>query len=149
LGYRLRANGHAIVVDKALQGKHLKHWTLISMVKTDLLVRAIPWTKLLIQYKHIPNDFSLGLAQRVSVALAWLFLITIPFIPSEPYLSFAVLLLFVGVNGSFFRFLVKNEGWLFSAACLPLHVVYHFISGLGFMIGIIISFLPQKAQTFS
>ncbi|MGR9085628.1 MAG: glycosyltransferase [Gammaproteobacteria bacterium] len=139
LGYRLRAAGHSIAVDKSLQGKHLKRWTLGSMVRTDLLVRAIPWTRLLIQYKRIPNDFSLGLAQRVSVALSWLSLTAALAFPSQPFPLMAALLLFVGINWPFFRFLETSGGALFSAACLPLHLLYHFISGAGFLIGIFMS----------
>lgn len=149
LGYRLRADGHTIAMDKALQGKHLKHWSLISMIRTDLLLRAIPWTHLLIQYKHIPNDFSLGQSQRVSVAMAWLSLLAIPVISSHPYVLSTALLLFAGINWPFFKFLAANGGWALAATCLPLHLLYHFNAGAGFLIGILVSSLPRKAQTVS
>lgn len=147
LGYRLRAKGYSIAMDKALQGKHLKHWSLISMIRTDLLIRAIPWTHLLIRYKHFPSDFSLGLSQRVSVATAWLFLIVAPFIIVKPQYPFAVLISFIGVNWPFFKFLAKNGGWLLSAVCLPLHLLYNFNAGLGFLIGALNFSLTRKTQT--
>lgn len=147
LGYRLRANGCNIALDKELQGKHLKRWTLLSMIRTDLFIRAIPWTRLLIQYKHIPDDFSLGRSQRLSVALAWLTVITAPFVLIPPHFALITLLAFIGINGSFFKFLAVNEGILLSAACLPLHILYNFNAGAGFLTGIIMASLPQKAQT--
>jgi glycosyltransferase involved in cell wall biosynthesis len=147
LGYRLRANGCNIAMDKELQGKHLKHWTLLSMVRTDLFIRAIPWTRLLIQYKHIPYDFSLGRVQRLSVALAWLTVITAPFALIPPHFAIITLLAFIGVNWSFFKFLAVNESILLSVACLPLHILYNFNAGAGFLAGIILASLPKKAQT--
>src|SRR6202011_2360901 len=44
LGYRLIENGVRIVLDPELQVKHLKRWTLHSMLVTDVTLRAIPWT---------------------------------------------------------------------------------------------------------
>jgi hypothetical protein len=35
LGYRLRRAGHRILLDKGLQGTHLKRWGLVSMIRTD------------------------------------------------------------------------------------------------------------------
>src|SRR5262245_14313695 len=40
LGYRLRHAGHRILLDKSLHGKHLKQWTLRSMIRTDITCRA-------------------------------------------------------------------------------------------------------------
>ena len=42
LGYRLRRAGHRIVLDKNLQGTHLKKWTLWSVIRTDVCCRAMP-----------------------------------------------------------------------------------------------------------
>ncbi|MGR8980713.1 MAG: glycosyltransferase [Gammaproteobacteria bacterium] len=144
LGYRVRAKGHSIALDKGLQGTHLKHWTLFSMIRTDLLMRAIPWTRLLFQYKHIPKDFSLGISQRFSVALAWVTLLAFPFILHQPYLILAALILFTGINSSFFKFLSAKKGVWFSVACVPLHLIYHFNAGLGFLFGILIFALSRK-----
>jgi glycosyltransferase involved in cell wall biosynthesis len=144
LGYRLRANGCSITIDKELQGKHLKHWTLLSMVKTDLFIRAIPWTRLLLQYRHIPNDFSLGWTQRISVALAWL-IVMIPLSSLVPgYFEFIALLVFIAINWPFFQFLAKTENWLLSTACIPLHILYNFNAGVGFLAGLTMASLPEK-----
>jgi hypothetical protein len=138
LGYRLRGQGYSICLDKEILGKHLKHWSLLSMIRTDLLVRAIPWTHLLYQYRHIPNDFSLGQTQRVSVALAWLSVLAALAIFIKPGAAFAALLALIGfivVNSRFFAYIAGKRNVLFCMACLPLHLLYHFNAGLGFIVG--------------
>ena len=69
LGYRLTAAGHQIMLNKEVQVKHLKRWTLRGMVKADVFDRAIPWTQLIIRQKELPNDLNLGLSQRASALL--------------------------------------------------------------------------------
>src|SRR5579884_1918903 len=59
-GARLRATGR-IQLDPAIQGKHLKRWTLARMVQTDLVKRGIPWTRLALR----------GRATRSELNLAW------------------------------------------------------------------------------
>jgi glycosyltransferase involved in cell wall biosynthesis len=69
LGYRLKAAGYKILLDKEIQVKHLKRWSLASLIKTDILHRAIPWTMLIMQHKSLPNDLNLKLSQRLSTVL--------------------------------------------------------------------------------
>lgn len=71
LGYRLRAAGHKVILDKNVQVKHLKRWTFWGLLKTDILDRGIPWTELILRDRHMPNDLNLEIRQRVSVALAF------------------------------------------------------------------------------
>ena len=74
LGYRLSRSGRKIALDPELQVKHLKRWTFIGLVKTDVLNRGIPWTELILRDQNMPNDLNLQLSQRVSVALAYVLL---------------------------------------------------------------------------
>jgi hypothetical protein len=72
LGYRLSAAGHRIVLDHGLEVKHLKRWTFVNLVKTDIFDRGMPWTELILRDGNMPNDLNIQLSQRVSVALAFL-----------------------------------------------------------------------------
>ena len=72
LGYRLRRAGHRIVLDKNLQGTHLKKWTLWSVIRTDVCCRAMPWTRLILETRSAPDDLNLRDGQRVSVGLVGL-----------------------------------------------------------------------------
>jgi GT2 family glycosyltransferase len=48
LGLRLARAGGMIRLDPEIQGTHLKHWQLRSMLVTDLLYRGMPWTALML-----------------------------------------------------------------------------------------------------
>lgn len=66
LGRRLTGKGYKILINKTLQVKHLKRWTLTNLVKTDVFDRGIPWTQLVIADRKIPNDLNLESSQRWS-----------------------------------------------------------------------------------
>lgn len=78
LGCRIKARGGRIWVNKQIEAKHLKKWTLRGLVRTDIVDRAIPWTLLILRNRDLPNDLNLGASQRFSaVFTAALFLITL------------------------------------------------------------------------
>src|SRR4030095_4254595 len=70
LGYRLRRAGHRIRLDRALQGKHLKRWGFWSMLRTDVIGRAIPWSRLILETRYAPEDLNLRGSQPASRALS-------------------------------------------------------------------------------
>jgi glycosyltransferase involved in cell wall biosynthesis len=69
LGVKLVAAGHTIILRKDIQIKHLKKWTLKSILNTDIFDRAIPWAKLIFSQKNLPNDLNLAKNQRLSAFL--------------------------------------------------------------------------------
>jgi GT2 family glycosyltransferase len=69
LGYRLARAQRKLLLDKQLQVKHLKRWTFWNLVKTDILIRGIPWTELILRDRRMPNDLNLQVSERISVAL--------------------------------------------------------------------------------
>lgn len=139
LGYRLRERGYSIRLDRHLLGKHLKRWTLLSMIRTDFAVRGVPWTRLLLQRRRMPTDFSLGWAQRGSVVLACLaaaaFVSSLAAIELLP-VAVGLSLLFLSINLPLFRFLQRLRGTGFAAACLPLHLLHHLVSAAAFAYGL-------------
>jgi glycosyltransferase involved in cell wall biosynthesis len=72
LGYRLRMSNRKIVLDATLQVTHLKEWSLIGVIRTDVTQRAIPWTELILQSSSMPNDLNVSISQRISVALVFI-----------------------------------------------------------------------------
>ena len=62
LGDRLRRRGHRIVLDPAIQGTHLKVWTLHSMVWTDFARRGVPWVALQVRSRQPLRRAEPGLA---------------------------------------------------------------------------------------
>jgi glycosyltransferase involved in cell wall biosynthesis len=137
-GLRLIAAGGRIGLDPSVQGTHCKRWTLSSMLKTDLWCRAVPWTRLLRQTGKFPNDLNLRWSQRLSVCLAWL---APPAIAAAFYdlrslaAAAGLLLLHLALNAGFLHFVRRHAGLRVAAASVPLHLLFHWVAGLGFLIG--------------
>jgi hypothetical protein len=53
----------------------LKRWTLASVVSTDILQRAVPWSRLVMERSQLPNDLNLRWTQRIAAAAAPLALV--------------------------------------------------------------------------
>jgi GT2 family glycosyltransferase len=136
LGYRLRRAGYRILLDKALQGTHLKRWTLRSVIRTDVICRAIPWARLILESHNAPADLNLKSEQRLSVALAGVGIILLLFAPFRlEVLGFSVvaLLSVVGLNRKLFLFFARHRGFLFAVACIPLQLLHYLYSGLSYL----------------
>jgi len=135
LGYRLRKARYRILLDKGLQGTHLKRWTLRSMIRTDIFYRAVPWTRLILENKKVPHDLNLKEGQRLSVVLAGLtslFLLLAPFSLKLLALSAAAFAGVIVLNRGLYGFLFRQRGLFFTMACIPLHLLYYLYSGLTF-----------------
>lgn len=135
LGRRLRRAGWRIRLDKRLQGKHLKRWTLASMVRTDLAWRARPWSRLLLEDGAMIDDLNLARSQRLGVILSGLGcagLVLTPLFPPLAVPAAAALVAVVPLNAGLFRFLRRTGGVGFAAACCPLHVLHYLCAGAGF-----------------
>jgi GT2 family glycosyltransferase len=133
-GYRMHAAERKIALDPELQVKHLKRWTLVNWLRTDLFVRAIPWTEIILQYRRMPNDLNTGWWQRTSVACIF----AIPFAAALGGALPAVFLvaLVLWLNRGFYGFLVRKRGWWFAARAVPPHMIYMIYGGIGFAIGV-------------
>jgi glycosyltransferase involved in cell wall biosynthesis len=135
LGYRLRDAGHRIVLDKGLQGTHLKRWTLRSVIRTDVRCRAVPWTRLILERKR-PADLNLKAGQRASVALvglACLFTLLAPFRVEMLAFAAAALVGVIAVNRNLYMFFCRQRGFLFATAAVPLHLLYYLYGGLTYL----------------
>jgi hypothetical protein len=128
LGVRMRRAGYRICLDKALQGKHLKRWTLASMIRTDVTRRATPWAKLILEGGRTPDDLNLKRAQRVSGALVALAAALAPLGVIQwqfAAAATAALGIVIFLNRDLYAFLARQGGWRFSAGCIPLHLLYY------------------------
>jgi cellulose synthase/poly-beta-1,6-N-acetylglucosamine synthase-like glycosyltransferase len=73
LGARIRSLGHRIVLRPEIQATHRKQWTLGAVIRTDLLDRGVPWTRLLVQRGSVMRTATLNLkrAEKVKTVLVW------------------------------------------------------------------------------
>ncbi len=69
LGYRLTSAGYRVDLDPRLQVTHLKEWTATGLVRTDLLDRAVPWTKLILRSKTLLDDLGTERNARAQLVL--------------------------------------------------------------------------------
>jgi len=68
LGMRLRRRGSRILLDPGIRGRHLKRWTVASMVRTDFGRRGVPWVRLLLREGSDSTALNLGWRRRLSAA---------------------------------------------------------------------------------
>ena len=59
LGVRMHLLGYRIFLNKQVQAKHLKEWRLGSLLRADILYRAVPWSKLMLEKGGMINDLNL------------------------------------------------------------------------------------------
>jgi GT2 family glycosyltransferase len=150
LGYRLRRAGYRILLDKSLQGMHLKRWTLWTVVRTDITHRAIPWSRLILNSKEAPDDLNLQRSQRLCVGLTGLSGIFFAASPLRPELlvpAFACAAATVVINRDLFAFFSRVRGVLFATACVPLHLLYYICCGVGYQYVWLTSMLQRAPRT--
>ena len=137
-GYRLRRAGHRVRLAKDLQVTHLKRWTPLSLLRTDVFARAVPWTRLIISSRVLPNDLNVRTSSRASVALVFMLAAALVAVPWVWWGVAAAMLASLGLlvlNAGFYRFLWRVRGPFFMLAAVPWHWLYYACAGIGFVIG--------------
>ena len=137
LGYRLRSKGHRILLDKELEAKHLKRWTLKSMLHADIFCRAVPWSILIFESKGMVNDLNLQTTDRISAALLGLSLLILPFSVLKPELLLLIVVLLGLIpilNYRLYKFFIQRKGLAFAILAFPLHLLYYFYSSVTFVL---------------
>lgn len=148
-GYRLRRSGHRIALDGTVQVKHLKRWTLGKLLRCDIFDRALPWTRLILEYGQLPNDLNLAVSQRISALLAWISsgcAVAALWWPALLAPAFLAAAGNVFLNRKFFRFLASRRGWPFAAGALPLHFLYYLYSSFAFATGAVLYLLIWRRK---
>ena len=70
LGMRLRRSGHRIRLLKNVHATHMKRWGFWNMIRTDILMRAVPWMQLVLREGQLTNDLNLSYKSRIATILA-------------------------------------------------------------------------------
>jgi GT2 family glycosyltransferase len=146
LGYRLKNNGYKILLDKTLQVKHLKKWSIKNYLSAEIFRRAVPWSRLIVETGNFHSDLNLKISDRISALLIWfillittlliidLLIIEINLIFIELSLLFFVSILLLFLNYKFYTFLLVNRGFLFLIKSIPIHFLYFFYSSSVFVL---------------
>lgn len=150
LGYRLHAAGVRILLDPQVQATHLKRWTFMAGLVTDIRDRGIPWTQLLPRYGGLHGDLNLTITGRLCVVAAWGLAVSIAsamwwraaLVPAA-----ASILILWGLEWGFYAFLARRRGWWGAAGYFPVQVVHHLGNGLAFAIGTLLHLTARRGLT--
>jgi len=141
LGLRLSQAGVRIIVAPEIQVCHMKKWTFPGMLRTDILRRAWPWSRLLLAAGSLPADLNLGWSQRASAIFAWLSLglAAFGFIRGTAFLGALAAAGVVAIlNRPLFGFLTRVRGFAFAVRAFPLHFLYLLYSSATFLMAAIV-----------
>jgi len=144
LGLRLGAEGATIRLDPALQGTHLKAWTLAEMVRTDLLRRGIPWIGLLLRSGRRSQALNLGWRQRLSAAAS--VLVAGALLARRAGVAASALLALVALNRRFYALLSRRLGPGAAALGVALHVLHYLVSALALPLGVLAHLWERRGR---
>jgi GT2 family glycosyltransferase len=146
LGTWITAAGHRIILDRRIKGMHLKRWTLLNLLKTDIFDRGIPWTRLMLRAGAFVKTLNVTVTQRLSVALVYLTALTTLSAMCRPvaWIGVGALALIVTIlNFDFYRYFAVRSGWWFALRVLPLHWLYFGYCGLSAIFGTLLHYLAS------
>jgi glycosyltransferase involved in cell wall biosynthesis len=159
LGHRMTQAGKKILLDKKLQVKHLKQWTLLRLLHADIFCRAVPWAKLILETRQLPRDLNLTYSARASAVLVGLLvagllllplsLAPVPLRPAPLHLLLAIAVMVIALlllNQSMYRWFVERRGYRFTAGVVLLHWLYYFYSGIAFAF-CALTYRPSRSST--
>jgi glycosyltransferase involved in cell wall biosynthesis len=138
LGIRMMERNYEIRLDPRLQGKHLKRWTITSLLKADILYRAYPWSRLIANRGVLPKELNLKTYQRISGALTLVLALLITshaFFFSTWLAGGSLILLFslLILNREVYRLFYHKKGILFVIGAFFWHLFYYFYSNVNFL----------------
>ena len=137
LGFRLRKAGHQILLDPNIQAKHLKKWMVMNHLRTEILCRALPWSRLILEDQGMINDMNLKTQDRLSAVLLAFSLLLLPLAIWKPALIFIIvgcLTAIIFLNKEILTFYARKRGFLFALMTLPWQLLYFFYSGVVFVL---------------
>jgi len=133
LGMRLVASGRRIRLDPAIQGTHLKRWTVASMLRTDFARRGVPWVELLLQRRGSASALNLGWRHRVSAVAAVSGAVALVAGRPRPALGAAAAL--VVLNADLYALLGRRLGPRGVVAGVGLHALHHLAGAAAVPVG--------------
>jgi hypothetical protein len=136
-------------LDKFLQVKHLKRWTLLSLLRSDVFARGVPWARLILRVGRMPNDLNLQSSSRVSVALVYVGVLCSALGCLRPSLWLVmpiVALMLLGLNRDVYLFFMAKRGWAVALGAVLMHWLYYFYGGLSFGLGLVWHYSEQITE---
>jgi len=135
LGMRLINAGHRIRLVPAAQGTHWKDWTLWRVWHTDVVRRALPWSRLIADGQLAEADLNLARKERVVALLA----LSVPaaliggffFRPLWIAAAAFIVLYVIGIF-AFVRVLARRMNFAQLMAAVTMHLCYHVYASVAY-----------------
>lgn len=131
LGMRIVSGGHRIRLVPEALSKHCKDWTVQNVWHTDIVRRAYPWSRLLIDGIGEAVDLNLGRSERVIALLAVTIMGLLALSVLKPALLLVALTffaLYIYLNRSFFGLLFRVLKFPKMIGAIAMHFCYHLYS---------------------
>jgi glycosyltransferase involved in cell wall biosynthesis len=122
LGARLHGGGYSILLDPEIQGKHLKRWTLSSMIRTDFGDRGIPWAELVLDRESDARALNLGTRHRLSAVASVSLLVSLGL--RRYRVAAASAIAFTALNRDFYVLVRRKRGAAQAGGGVVLHLVH-------------------------
>ena len=141
MGMRLAKSGKKVFLYPELQVKHLKRYSLSTLVYADVWQRAVPYTIHMLRHRVFPDELSTTAGDRFRLVVAFLdlFFVLGGLIAGSALLlgaGFLGALLYHYLNHEFYRFLIYERGPWFMCRAAPLRYLTFIYSGMGLLIGV-------------
>lgn len=146
LGYRLGDAGYHIELRPELEGTHLKRWTLLDMVRTDLCSRAIPWMRLILHRRSRGSDegtLNLRRGEKLKAAFVGLGLACLAVGLASGYMTVfwsgvTALVVVILSNIRMLLWYARIRSAWFALRVIPMNLLYYLIAGVGAGVGMIL-----------
>ena len=134
LGMRLAAEGARIELEPTVLGTHLKGWTLLSMVRTDVTRRGAPWVAVLLRRRQVPGELNLSRRHRLAAA-SWVSA-TAALASGRPRAALAAGTVATAANAGFYRLLAQRMGPARAPAGVALHALHYLSAAAAVPLGV-------------
>jgi len=139
LGMRLHAADEPIALRPDILCTHHKRWTLRSWLRTDILGRALPWSRLLVaRTDTLPDTLNLSHHERLTAGVVcsmpvWGLLAVLGIAPmiTTPLLVLS-LAAFVWLQRALLSFFFQRGGAAFAVAAALMHIAYYLYASATF-----------------
>lgn len=152
LGMRITADGGRIELDPGLRCKHLKEWTLASMIHTDVFRRAVPWTRMSLKVGRLPASLATDWSSRTCgiAAMSAVFLAALAVaapgwmtVPAAIAAASCIAVLFA-LNFAFYDLCRRRRGVPFAAAACILHLLFFVYSSVTFGVVVVHALVADR-----
>lgn len=135
LGTRIIQSGGSIRLVKDAFGTHHKDWGIIQLWKTDVLRRAVPWARMMVEGQGRADDLNISRRERaasICAHLVWVAALAVVFRPNWWPALVAAATAYIALNARFLAFLFRVGGVSAGIAGTFLHWTYHIYASVTF-----------------